>query len=406
MKESPSSKSRDSGGTGIFLVAIMVIQFVMMGFTVVSPAMATFSEHFVGEDVTYISTLPLLLVVFSTAFGAFTLGKVIKYKTMSIIANVLCVVFGMLPIFIDNFMLLLVCRAGWGFGIGLLAPIGQALLMANYEGNQLAKYLGYGTFFSSAGGMVFQLIGGFFADISWNLTFMGYSLYIVSLVMSFFLKEPVFKESEDSLAKDQIAKNTVSTNKPKLSKMVWIPTIVIALSNLAIYPLQINLSTIYLERGIGTASVASTSLSLYTLSGALAGLLFGTLMKKSTRIPIPLGFASAAIGALLVWIETGSYIVPTIGACLAGFGFFCAAPALYSWGGLVTPKSTLGSANSLMKAGLYFGAFLSTYSLMAFDSIFGDRVYTPLIAMAIYYVVMAVIFIIYCPFTQKSKQNS
>lgn len=402
MKETPSTTSSNYGGVTISLVSIMVLQFVLQGFTVVSPAMATFAEHFVGEDTTYISTLPLLVVVFATAFGALTLGKSIKYKTMAIVSNALCVIFGMAPIFIDNFMLLLVCRAGWGLGIGLLAPVGNALLMADYEGDRRAKYLGYGAFFTSSGGIVFQLLGGFFADISWNLTFLGYSLYIISFIMSFFLREPKIEEPKDEVSADA----TAPKSKPKMSKMVWVPAIAIALSNLAIYPIHLNLSTIYVERGIGTAAVASTSLSLYTVCAAIAGLAFGLLLKKSPRLPIPLGFTSIAIGAILVYIETGSYIVPTIGACLCGFGFFTAFTALVFWGGQLTSKATLGAANSLMKAGLYFGAYLSTYSLMAFQYIFGDRVYVPFIAMCVFFVVMAVIFIIYCPFTKLAKKDN
>ncbi len=398
MKDQSVAKKNSSGG--IALAAIMTMIFVSMGFTVVTPAMEVLGEHFAGQDVTYVSTLPTLFVVFGTAISGAIVGKKAKFRTVAIIANALALVFGVAPMFVDNYIFLLVCRALFGLGLGLLAPLGNALLMADYEGDRLSKYLGYGTFFMSVGGILFQTLGGVFADINWNITFAGHGLFLISFLMSFFIREPEMASGQGDGAEVQASPEG---KKEKMSKVVWIPAIVIGIANLCNYPVMLNLSTIFVERGIGTAAIASTALSLYTVAGALAGLLFGWLLKYTKRVTIGIAFVIMALGAYLIWMESSSYIFPTLGCVCLGFGFSTLMPALYNWAGRVTPTSTVAVANSIMQAVTYICSFLSTYWLIGFAFITGDRVYTPILFEVCVFVVFAVIFFIYSPFKDKQE---
>ena len=67
--------------------AIMCLFLVSMGFTVVTPAMATLGAHFEGKDITWVSTLPTLFTVLGTAKAGSVMGKKMKYRTLAICAG-------------------------------------------------------------------------------------------------------------------------------------------------------------------------------------------------------------------------------------------------------------------------------------------------------------------------------
>ena len=151
--------------------AIMCLFLVSMGFTVVTPAMATLGAHYAGKDVTWISTLPTLFTVIATALAGSVMGKKVKYRTLAIAAGVLYLIGGCAPALFDNYAGMLVCRAILGFGLGLMAPLGNALIVGNYKGQKQASLLGYGTLFMNGGGIILQMLGGALAEMNWQLVF-------------------------------------------------------------------------------------------------------------------------------------------------------------------------------------------------------------------------------------------
>ncbi|MGI6055993.1 MAG: hypothetical protein ACOYBD_03265 [Bilifractor sp.] len=79
----------------------MTLYFVSMAITVVTPAMATFMEHWPdkAEYISYISTLPTLFIVIGTFLAGAVMGRKIKYRTLAIIASVIALIGGVAPAF-------------------------------------------------------------------------------------------------------------------------------------------------------------------------------------------------------------------------------------------------------------------------------------------------------------------
>ncbi len=389
------NRSGGGSGDGLALVSIMVVCFVNMGFTAVSPAMDRISAHFDGLDVTWVSTLPTIFIMVGTVIAGAVLGKRISFRSLAILSSAIALVSGCAPALFDNYAWLLVCRAVFGLGLGLLKPIANSLIMGCYEGDRRSRYLGFGTLFMNLGGMVFQLLGGALADVSWNLAFWGHGLYAVALVMSLFLREPP--------AATAAASGTGA--REKMSRRVFLPAAFAGLFQLLGYVVMVNLSTVFAERGIGTAAVASTALSLYTVAGCVAGFSFGWTFRRTKRVTLALAFLIAAVGGLLIWVDTSSYFVPAVGCACIGFGLSTLLPALFEWAGSVTPRSTVAGAMATVLAVQYVGAFLCSYWLMACESLFGDRVYTPFLVQAIVFALVAAFFLIYCPFPREKAQD-
>lgn len=374
--------------------AIMCLFLVSMGFTVVTPAMATLGAHYAGKDVTWISTLPTLFTVIATALAGSVMGKKVKYRTLAIAAGVLYLIGGCAPALFDNYAGMLVCRAILGFGLGLMAPLGNALIVGNYKGQKQASLLGYGTLFMNGGGIILQMLGGTLAEMNWQLVFWGHAFGLIGLVMAFFLPEP------DAPA--AVPEAASAGKKEKMGKAVWLIAILFIVFNILNYPIMLNISTLFEIRNAGGATVAATGLSLYTVAGCVAGLVFGTLFKLAKRWCIALGYILCGLGALCIYVGQNAAIM-TLGLILIGFGFSTVMPAFFAWVGVVTPASTVAGAISICMAVMNLGGFVSSFWLKLLTAIFSENILSGIMIEIVVFLIIGVIFLIYSPFKEKKQ---
>ena len=374
--------------------AIMCLFLVSMGFTVVTPAMATLGAHYAGKDVTWISTLPTLFTVIATALAGSVMGKKVKYRTLAIAAGVLYLIGGCAPALFDNYAGMLVCRAILGFGLGLMAPLGNALIVGNYKGQKQASLLGYGTLFMNGGGIILQMLGGALAEMNWQLVFWGHAFGLIGLVMAFFLPEP------DAPA--AVPEAASAGKKEKMGKAVWLIAILFIVFNILNYPIMLNISTLFEIRNAGGATVAATGLSLYTVAGCVAGLVFGTLFKLAKRWCIALGYILCGLGALCIYVGQNAAIM-TLGLILIGFGFSTVMPAFFAWVGVVTPASTVAGAISICMAVMNLGGFVSSFWLKLLTAIFSENILSGIMIEIVVFLIIGVIFLIYSPFKEKKQ---
>lgn len=381
--------------TGLNTAAIMALSLIGMGFTVVTPAMAIFAEHYAGKDTTWISTLPTLFIVIGTVTAGAVMGKVIKYRTLAIIACLLYVVGGCAPGMFDNYAGMLVCRAIFGLGAGLMSPLGTALVILTYKDQKRAKILGYRTLFSNGGGIIMQMLGGALAVISWQYVFWGHAFGLIGLAMAFFLPEP-----EISQAAQEKTKEARPKKKEKMNKVVWLIAAILIIFNVLNYPVMLNISSLFVQRDAGNAAVAATALSMYTVAGCVAGFVFGFIFKHLQRWVIAIGFFLCALGAFLIY-SGQTTIVMTLGMALIGFGFSTILPASFSWVGKATPPSTVATATSICVAATNLGGFVSSFWLKFLNAVFGENMLSGLTIEIIVLVIIGVVFLAYDPYKDR-----
>lgn len=372
--------------------SILSLFLVSMGVTIVTPAMATLAQHFEGKDVSWISTLPTLFVVIATLVAGAVMGKRVKYRSLAIIASLLYLVGGCGPAFFDNYTGTLICRAILGLGLGLMAPLGNALIIGLYDGQKQASMLGFGTLFMNAGGIIMQLLGGSLAEIGWNYTFFGHAFSLIGLIMAIFLPEP----EVPAVSKDTTA------SKEKVSGTVWGIAVLFCLFNVLNFPIMMNISVLFEVRDAGGAAAAATSLSLYTVAGCVAGFLFGKIFQAAQRWCLTIGYALCGTGALLVYAG-GSATVMTIGLMMLGFGFSIIMPTFFAWTGISTPPGTVAIATSILMALMNLGGFASSFWLKLLNAVAGENIYSAiLVEIAVFYAI-AIGFVFYNPFKVKGK---
>ena len=237
----------------------------VMASAAISPALAKIFQAFPGVDPTLIKlvlTLPSLLIIpFSLLCG--WLVKWVPKKYILLIGLVIYFAAGVGGAFAHTITQLLIIRGIFGMGVGLIIPLSTSLIADFYEGAERTKVMGYSGSVSHLGGVIFLLVSGWLACVSWRLAFAVYGLsLLIFLMVLFWLPEPQVKKSAGLV-------------KSKLPFGIYICAVWGALMMIAFYAAPTNLAMfIENERQMYTSSEPlfknKEELNLYLEKGAIS----------------------------------------------------------------------------------------------------------------------------------------
>lgn len=377
------------------IAAVMAIFFIVMGIGTITPAIANIAAAYPDIAFTTIilaNTLPSLFIIPSSLIAGAVAGSKIKYKTLALTGLALFIIGGMAPAFFnESFNTVLIFRAIFGIGLGIISPLGNALIMGFYEGQERATMLGAGSFVMNLGGIVLQFLGGAFAGISWELCFIAHFPAIISFfIVLLYLKEPQAVKSK--------ALGGKAVSKEKMPVSVWVISSIFGLTLMLIYPMLVNMSSILSEvKQIGGPTSSAVVLSMYTVGGAVSGILFGKLYEKTKRFIIPFMFVGGALGVGII-ILGNSLLMVTAGVFIVGLTYLMSMPFTAMLLGMYAPPTQSAMAMSVMMAVMNAFAFISTYWIGLTGSLTGDIFMGPLYATVIGFISIGVIFLFVNPY--------
>ncbi len=370
--------------------ALMSIFFIAMGIGTVTPALATIIAAFPElpiPTIYLVSTLPSLMVIPATLIAGAIVGSKVKYKTLAAIGIVLFVVAGVAPAFADDFTVILIERAVFGIGLGIISPLGNALVIGAYGEDRRANMLGMGTLMMNIGGMVLQFLGGYCAGFGWNFAFYPHALGIISLIfVLFFLPEPPKMVVPEGAEKPKV----------KIPGVIYVVSILFGLLMFVSYPLLMGMSSLLEDIGAGSTAAALV-LSFFTVGGMIGGAIFGPSYKILKRYIVPVGLLLMTVAGAMV-IYTGNYILITIGMTLCGIGFSYLMPSVFMIIGMSVQPQAVPMASSILLAVMNLFAFLYTFWSGMITNITGDAILMPMFVGMIIAAVGTVLFFIVNPF--------
>ena len=384
--------------------AVLAIAFITMGVGTVTPALNVIFGAFPQESLTtllLVSTLPSLTVIPATLIAGSLAGNKVKYKNLAIVGILLFIIGGVAPYFASDWTVVLIERAVFGIGLGIISPLPNALAMGLYEGDKVASMMGMITLLMNIGGMFLQFLGGFCAGFGWNFAFLPHALGILSLLaVIFFLPEPPKQNASIEAGK--------VITKEKIPGKLWLVAGVFGFSVMLIYPLLVNMSSLLETGNLGDSTTAGIVLAFYTIGGMAAGVLFGQIFKATKKYILSIGLFAAAIGIAMV-LFGGNVVLVTIGTALAGFAFSIGMPAVFMIVSMIVKPSQQALATSIILAAMNLFAFLSTYWIAITTSITGDALKGPILAGMVILAVLGILFIFLNPMSAivapKEKTN-
>jgi MFS family permease len=376
-------------------IGIYLLGFAMFGNAAISPAMQRLQEAFPDTPfwiVTMLQTLPNLFIIFGALLAGFIIAKGIRFKTIGIFAMLVYGIFNVIITwFHPNLEVVLVMRALAGFGNGLLFPLGAATILRFIQNkNARGSYLSRNQAVGSGGAIILTLAGGWFANISWEYTFLAFILVFIALIIVFFTypEPPTVEEiiADNPEAAEEVGGNAKSV---KLPLLCWFFLLMIMFYQILQSPALMQLAPLMVSVG-ADAGVVGTLMSLFTIANTLLAALTGVAlrtMKRFASLPFWIG---GAIGILLIAFGT-NIVMFAVGVFLLGVAIGPMVLTPYEISLLTTPAGMAWAASlSMVFANL--GSFLSSYWLGFLSGVIGADAQGGLIICAVGFVLCGVLW--------------
>lgn len=273
---------------------------------------ASFSESIV----TMVLTIPNLTVMLGLVLAPILVKKFpIKYLILA--GMCIFVIASVIPVWCENFYLLLLFRALSGVGCGLVLPL-QATFLATYPEKERATLMGLSATVGCIIAAVVVSVSGVIAAINWRYVFFLYLINVIALVLAIVFIPKNIEIPEQELAK----KNTqeLAGNTPSLARygdVLFLYYFLLVGSYLFISVLSAELAP-YLENvQMGGSAESGLLMSVSMMGSVVAGLILEKYTSILKGMAMPVVFIGSAAAFALLWLAP-NIIVVGIAAFLVG----------------------------------------------------------------------------------------
>lgn len=346
------------------------------------------------------SVAALASVVFGLVVGMIA-GKKISYKAVAYFAGACVLVGGLVPFFVNNYMVLLVFRAVYGIGYGGMMSLENTFANLTLPKEKQAFALGIGMFVGYGTNCILQLIGGLLAEMGWNYVFLNNILLLIPFVL-LLVCCPNIPCEKGAKAKNKGEKKEHASYPP----VVFVMCVLMALVGLLISPLLIGCSFLSNNIAPNNTTIAGIVAVCFSLGCMVGGLVYPTLSRKLGRYCFTCFLLVAAIGALGSALATNIPLL-CVTIFLGGMGFSTTQSGAMMVTGSSVSKSAVAMASSMIMACFNIGMFLCSPFQSLIGSIPGcDQLYVPLYIGAAVFVIGAIVFAVYNPFAGGKKAEN
>jgi len=354
MKKNESKSSSILREVSLLLTSTLVILAPL----VVSPALPKMASFFSGISnaetlVKLVITLPALAI----AIGSPIVGIIIDKwgrRWMLISSIVLYGISGTISFFLKNIYAILALRVLLGLAVSGIMTCTTTLIADYYTGTKRNRVMGFQIATSYFTAVIFVIVAGAMAEISWNFPFLIYLIAFIFLpgVLLFLYEPKIVSKSEEKIT---------TKNKQKIPYKALIIGYGMTFVFLIIYYLLPTQIPFYLKETITNLNETQIgiALSAATLFAGIISFNYKYLrMKINQELLFVLSLALIGIGFLILAFA-GAYWIFLLGLIFSGLGVGVMLPNLNIWTVKDTPERFRGRALSILNGTLYLGAFLS-----------------------------------------------
>ena len=353
---------------GIYSLALL--SMVALGITPSIDLIATD----LGVDATTVQQLTaipnLTSLISALVFSA--VANRVPRKYMAILAPVLILIGGLLPVFVDGgFTLLLVCSALLGFGAGFINNTCNTLITDLLPPEEQGKAMSQNVIFVNIGSIIMTVGGGQLAAGGWRQNYLIYlvALPVLVLVLMCIPYEKV-AAPEPSEAPAQDKQEEKQSSGLKGMSIAIICFCIMMCINLC-YSAFANNAALLLAEWIDPTQISSMTgivIAVSTAGGIVAGAITDYL-KPLKRVMLAFGAALMCVGMVILAIAS-NLVLTMIAAFLIGYALavgFSQCPFLISIG---TNPAYMANAMGLFSAGSALGGAISPTVLNFLSGLF------------------------------------
>ena len=315
---------------GIYAMAVL-----MMGIVGVSGSLTVIGGAFPAASQSMIQSIisvPCLAVLPVTIISGKLMERMPK-KTLGIIGMLIFLIGGVAPVVMTSLPLILVFRAIFGIGVGIVQAVASALVAENFFGPERESVQGTMTSAQMLGCAVMVFAGGWLGDAAWNYSFLVHGIAVLSLIIAFICLPvvkmagkgggPSFAEMDGPDFADAAEKGTTRLNRSSWS---WAGITFLLFIGVQVYTVYI--SYVLSEKSIGGAAESGATVAVACIGGFIMGILYGKLAGRTRHLTFATGLFVMALSYLILALA-GSMAVIYAGGFVYGIAMAICMPAAF-----------------------------------------------------------------------------
>ncbi|MGM9906681.1 MFS transporter [Limosilactobacillus sp.] len=270
---------------------------------------------------------------------------------------------GLVPLFVDNYLTILISRLILGAGYGLYNSQAISLISVWYEGSERAQMLGWRAAAEQIGQATTLTVAGLILSYAgWHQSFAVYALAFVVLIF-FALRVPDDSQAQDDeVEEDTMAEDLGEDETKKITKIS--PVVYL----LVLFAFLLVVDYVGMENRFPGLAVtikgshytgSSMFLSLMLIGATLGGIFYGSIQKRLGFGTVYLGLGLMALSNFLFGFAGHNYIMMVIGLLLIGFPLQLVSPLIFNLLPDLAPANRQPLVTSLCLIGFNFGSFFS-----------------------------------------------
>lgn len=349
----PNPTGRRAGAPQL-IVLLAASCLSVLGAVLLAPVLPQMAQEFAdvpGAEllVPVVLTVPSLIIGLTAPFAGFIVDRIDR-KRVLLAAMVVYAVVGTAPLYLTSLGAIVGSRMLLGLCEAAIMTCCTTMIGDYWTGARRARYLGLQTLVAALAATVFLAVGGALGSTGWRTPFW---LYLVAAILVLPIATLLWQPSRNRAG---------ALPRRHLEPLPWrrllVPCLVTLFGGIVFYALIVQLSFVLTGIGVTSTGTIGAISAVMSLATAVGSGLFGRLSGRTIRVLLPVEFALAALGLIIVFAGTGVPVV-SIGAVLTGFGTGLLLPTLLTWAVNRLHFEQRGRGTGLWTGCLFIGQFVS-----------------------------------------------
>lgn len=372
-------------------IVIATLSVSLSASSALVPALSSMANAFPQwqQWVQLLITIPSLTMMFSSLLVNRLLALTSK-KSLTVISLIVLLFSGVLPYYVHSFLFIIVSRVFMGLAMGVINTISSSL-PANYfpESHSRNFATGLQSAFSSFGGILFSILSGWAAIMSWKNVFLVQYINLIPLFVACLLMTQEKNPPEQHVPLKQTKIKAKKFFAKEALPITMLSFICITLT--CTYPL--NLSMYIQSRGFGTTEFAGILTSINAFIGFFVGLFFAKMSRIFKDFTLSAGLLLAAAALFIIGLAPTSMLL-LLGSILFGIGTSLIYPAFLTKLYKDMPPQHLVVGVGMFSVGSNLSQFFSPFLINPIAELFNNGEDTRILVAGVGVLIVALTLII------------
>ena len=353
-------------------LAVLAVSLLLTSSNIINGILPQIRDglHVSNAAAELLSTTPSLTALITLLLSP-ALARFLGLKNVIGLGVALVGISGVVPMFVNDYTVILISRIVLGLGLGLYNSLAVAIIQVMWAGDTRSTLLGIRGAFENIGQMILTaLVGVLASSFGWQGSFSAYILAFAALAW-FWVVVPDVKLADND---DEEADGSGDVFAEKSNVVILTLFVLFAAGYLVAMQSGFVRWAAVTQEALGADFNTSTIMSIGVAAGIVSGFGFGALNKfLGDMNTLYLGIFIEALGCFFLYFANGSYAL-LVASIIC---FYLPGPILGPWLFNQLPKYAKKSQQAFWSTaimiGFHVGIFVAPLAMTAIEAVSGSK---------------------------------